>query len=133
MCGETRKHGSEGRGSGDAAPLPDQDLGCQVRKGEKGSLVVQYGTFTPREREDDDERALPYLKGYTVFNVEQIENLPDRFHRPVEELPAMAVPHLETVETFVRNTGAAVTCGGTTACYRRAPDDILMPERGTLR
>ncbi len=57
-----------GRGSGDAALLPDQDLGGQVRKGEKGSLVVKYGTFTPKEREDDDERAIPYLKGYTVFN-----------------------------------------------------------------
>lgn len=106
-----------------------QDLGGQVRKGEKGSLVVKYGTFTPKEREDDDERAIPYLKGYTVFNVEQIENLPDRFYRPVEELPATPVPHLETVEAFVRNTGAAITYGGTTACYRPAPDDILMPDR----
>ncbi|WP_457813776.1 zincin-like metallopeptidase domain-containing protein (plasmid) [Sinorhizobium meliloti] len=106
-----------------------QDLGGQVRKGEKGSLVVKYGTFTPKEREDDDERATPYLKGYTVFNIEQIENLPDRFYRPVEELPTTPVPHLETVEAFVRNTGAAITYGGTTACYRAAPDDILMPDR----
>lgn len=106
-----------------------QDLGGQVRKGEKGSLVVKYGTFTPKEREDDDERAIPYLKGYTVFNVEQIENLPDRFYRPAEELPPTPVAHLETVETFVRNTGAAITYGGTTACYRPAPDDILMPDR----
>ncbi|GCA52874.1 DUF1738 domain-containing protein [Sinorhizobium meliloti] len=106
-----------------------QDLGGQVRKGEKGSLVVKYGTFTPKEREDDDERAIPYLKGYTVFNVEQIENLPDRFYRPAADLPATPVPHLETVETFVRNTGAAIAYGGTTACYRPTPDDILMPDR----
>ncbi|APG86717.1 antirestriction protein (plasmid) [Sinorhizobium americanum CCGM7] len=106
-----------------------QDLGGQVRKGEKGSLVVKYGTFTPKEREDDDERAIPYLKGYTAFNVEQIENLPDQFYRPVEELPETPVPHLETVETFVRKTGAAITYGGTTACYRPALDDILMPDR----
>ncbi|WP_028004379.1 ArdC family protein [Sinorhizobium meliloti] len=106
-----------------------QDLGGQVRKGEKGSLVVKYGTFTPKEREDDDERAIPYLKGYTVFNIEQIEDLPDRFYRPVEELPTTPVPHLETVEAFVRNTGAAINYGGTTACYRPAPDDILMPDR----
>ncbi|MBD9524427.1 DUF1738 domain-containing protein [Ensifer sp. ENS02] len=106
-----------------------QDLGGQVRKGEKGALVVKYGTFTPKEREDDDERAIPYLKGYTVFNVEQIENLPEQFYRSVEELPTTPVPHLEAVETFVRNTGAAITYGGTTACYRPAPDDILMPDR----
>jgi antirestriction protein ArdC len=63
-----------------------QDLGGQVRKGEKGSLVVKYGTFTPKDREDDEDRAIPYLKGYTVFNVEQMENLPDRFYSPAEEL-----------------------------------------------
>lgn len=106
-----------------------QDLGGQVRKGEKGSLVVKYSTFNPKEPEDDDERAIPYLKGYTVFNIEQIENLPNRFYRPAADLPATPVLHLETVETFVRNTGAAITYGGTTACYRPAPDDILMPDR----
>ncbi|MHC2543177.1 uncharacterized protein DUF1738 [Ensifer sp. SEMIA 135] len=44
-----------------------QDLGAQVRKGEKGTLVVKYGTFTPKEREDDEDRSIPYLKGYTVL------------------------------------------------------------------
>ncbi len=39
-----------------------QDLGGQVRKGEKGALVVKYGTFAPKEREDDDDRSIPYLK-----------------------------------------------------------------------
>ncbi|KAB1082592.1 DUF1738 domain-containing protein [Neorhizobium galegae] len=106
-----------------------QDLGAQVRKGEKGTLVVKYGTFTPKEREDDEERSIPYLKGYTVFNVEQIEKLPDRFFGPVEEIPATPVPHLETVETFVKNTGAIVNYGGAKACYRPSCDDILMPDR----
>ncbi|ASY74411.1 ArdC family protein [Sinorhizobium fredii] len=106
-----------------------QDFGGQVRKGEKGALVVKYGTFTPKEREDDDDRAIPYLKGYTVFNVEQIENLPDGFYQPAEALSTTPVPHLDTVETFIRNTAASVTYGGTTACYRPGPDDILMPDR----
>ncbi|RWJ74649.1 MAG: DUF1738 domain-containing protein [Mesorhizobium sp.] len=106
-----------------------QDLGGQVRKGEKGSLVVKYGTFTPKDREDDEDRAIPYLKGYTVFNVEQIDNLPDRFFSPAEELPTAPVPHIETVEAFVRNTRAKVSYGGTKACYRPSIDDILMPDR----
>lgn len=88
-----------------------QDLGGQVRKGEKGALVVKYGTFAPKEREDDGDRGIPYLKGYTVFNVEQIENLPMGFDRPAAELPTTPVPHLQNVEAFVRNTGASVTYG----------------------
>ncbi|RWI67735.1 zincin-like metallopeptidase domain-containing protein [Mesorhizobium sp.] len=106
-----------------------QDLGGQVRKGEKGTLVVKYGTFTPKEREDDEDRSIPYLKGYTVFNVEQIENLPDRFASPAEELPSAPVPHMETVEVFVRNTNARVSYSGTKASYRPTSDDILMPDR----
>lgn len=106
-----------------------QEFGGQVRKGEKGALVVKYGTFAPKEREDDDDRGIPYLKGYTVFNVEQIENLPQEFYRLTEALPTTPVPHLEAVETFVRNTGVAITYGGATACFRPTPDDILLPER----
>lgn len=106
-----------------------QELGGQVRKGEKGALVVKYGTFAPKEREDDDDRGIPYLKGYTVFNVEQIENLPQEFYRPAEALSTTQVPHLEAVEIFVRNTGAVITYGGATACFRPTPDDILLPER----
>jgi antirestriction protein ArdC len=60
--------------------------------------TATIGTFTPKEREDDEDRSIPYLKGYTVFNVEQIENLPDRFASPAEELPSVPVPHMETVE-----------------------------------
>ncbi|TIS88474.1 zincin-like metallopeptidase domain-containing protein [Mesorhizobium sp.] len=106
-----------------------QDLGAQVRKGEKGTLVVKYGTFNPKDHEDDEDRAIPYLKGYTVFNVEQIDSLPDRFFSPAEELPTSPVPHIETVEAFVRNTRAKVSYGGTKACYRPSIDDILMPDR----
>ena len=106
-----------------------QEFGGQVRKGEKGTLVVKYGTFAPKEREDDENRGVPYLKGYTVFNVEQIEKLSQEFYRPTEELPTTQVPQLEAVETFVRYTGAVIAYGGTTACFRPTSDDILLPER----
>ncbi|MET4689492.1 antirestriction protein ArdC [Sinorhizobium fredii] len=106
-----------------------QEFGGQVRKGEKGALVVKYGTFAPKEREDADDRGIPYLKGYTVFNVEQIENLSQEFYRPTEQLPTTPAPHLEAVETFVRNTGAVITYDGATACFRPTADDILLPDR----
>ena len=106
-----------------------QEHGGQVRQGVKGTLVVKYGTFTPNEQEDDDDRAIPYLKGYTVFNVEQIENLPGRFYSPAEVAPLAPVPLLDSVETFIKGTAACVTYGGPRACYRPATDDIIMPDR----
>ena len=61
------------------------ELNAHVRKGEKGSLVVFANAITRTERDDktgeDVEREIPYMKGYTVFNVEQIEGLPEIYLR----------------------------------------------------
>jgi antirestriction protein ArdC len=60
-----------------------QELGGQVRKGEKGSLVVYANTITKTEESEDgqeEERSIPYMKGYTVFNVQQIDGLPAPIH-----------------------------------------------------
>ena len=61
------------------------ELGAHVRKGEKGSLVVYANSITRTEHDektgDDVEREIPFLKGYTVFNVEQIDGLPEHLLR----------------------------------------------------
>ena len=54
------------------------ELKAHVRKGEKGSLVVYANAVTRRETDektgDQIDREIPYLKTYTVFNVEQIKD-----------------------------------------------------------
>ncbi len=57
-------------------------LGGHVRKGEQGTTVVYADRFIQRARErprDPGEkiRAIPFLKRFTVFNVEQCQNLPE--------------------------------------------------------
>ena len=47
----------------------------------RGAAPVVYAstitrTGTDRRRGEETEAAIPFLKGYTVFNVEQIEGLP---------------------------------------------------------
>ena len=62
-----------------------QDLGGQVRLGEHGTLVVYAGTVTraaPGEDGRESEREIPFLKGYTVFNAEQVDGLPEHFRAP---------------------------------------------------
>ena len=55
------------------------ELDGHIRKGEKGSLVVYADSITRKETDektgDEIEREIPFLKGYTVFNVEQIDGL----------------------------------------------------------
>src|SRR5262245_23281632 len=58
-------------------------LGGNVRKGEHGTTVVYADRFVPddelRRATHDGEapRAIPFLKRFTVFNVEQCQDLPD--------------------------------------------------------
>ncbi len=54
------------------------ELGPHVRKGETGTLVVFADGITRTEDGENGEsveRSIPYLKSYTVFNVERIEGL----------------------------------------------------------
>jgi antirestriction protein ArdC len=63
------------------------EFDAHVRKGEKGSLVVYANTVTKTEDDgagNEVEREIPFLRGYTVFNVEQIEGYMRRSqNRPV--------------------------------------------------
>src|ERR1700761_1336431 len=55
------------------------ELGGQVRKGEKGSLVVYANEIVRTDTDEsgaDVEVKIPFMKGYTVFNGEQIDGLP---------------------------------------------------------
>ena len=57
-----------------------QELGGHVRKGEKSSTVVKFGTVE-REDENGEERQIPYARAYRVFNADQIEGLADEVLR----------------------------------------------------
>ncbi|MBL29447.1 MAG: antirestriction protein, partial [Rhodospirillaceae bacterium] len=76
-----------------------KELGGHVRKGEKGSLVVYANTITRTEIDADtgeeEERDIPFMKGYSCFNVEQIEGLPSHYY-------AVAEPQLDPVERIER-------------------------------
>src|SRR3546814_8926028 len=77
-----------------------KEHGGFVRKGETGALVVYANSFTATETDEDgeeSEREIPYLKGYTVFNCEQIEGLPAHYYARAEE-PASPVARLRSEE-----------------------------------
>lgn len=106
------------------------ELGGHVRKGESGSPVVHANsckrTDTDPETDEVDERHIPFLKAYTVFNVEQIEGLPERYLASQERV-ANPDTTLQAVETFFAATGADIHHGGNAACYIPSRDRIHMP------
>jgi antirestriction protein ArdC len=106
------------------------ELGGCVRKGEHGSLVVYASTFTRTGTDDktgeESERDIPFLKGYTVFNVEQIDGLPERFRAPAPALPA-GLERIERAEAFAASTGAVIRHGGNRAFFSPSGDFVQMP------
>jgi antirestriction protein ArdC len=108
-----------------------QELGGHVQKGEHGSLVVYANTFTRTDTDaetgEETEQEIPFLKGYTVFNVEQIEGLPAHYYAMAQE-PALEPARRDSrAEAFFAATGADIRQGGNRAAYAIGPDCIRMP------
>ena len=106
-----------------------QELGGQVRRGEQGSQVVYANRITRTDiadNGDEIEREIPFLKSYTVFNVEQVDGLPASFHAPAAPglEPAARIDH---AEQFFAATGASICHGGNRAYYAMGADRVQMP------
>ena len=124
----------EAQASGFVSPLwmtyrQAQALGAQVRKGESGAAIVYYGdtSTTIRDETSGEEKAqsFRFLKTYTVFNVAQIDGLPDRFHIVPEPTPE--AERIDTAEAFFARLPATVNHGGDKAYYMPSADRIQLP------
>ena len=106
------------------------ELDAHIRKGEKGSLVVYADSITRKETDEktggEVDREIPFLKGYTVFNVEQIEGLPEVYYAKVT--PTLdTVARIEHADRFFAALGATIRYGGNRAFYSITEDAIQMP------
>lgn len=108
------------------------EAGGNVRKGEHGTKVYFVKQLRVRERDTDagdeaDEKIIPMMREYTVFNVAQCGNLPESI---VDGKPAR-VRNPDTrddlVDEFLRSTGADMREGQGEAYYAPGGDYISLP------
>lgn len=106
------------------------ELGGHVRKGEKGSPVVYANTLTRTERDDatgkEVDQTIPFMKGYTVFNIEQIEGLPAHYYAPAKT-QLNPDQRVAAADAFFADTGADIRHGGNSAYYCPPQDYIQIP------
>lgn len=105
------------------------ELGGNVRKGEKGTNIVFFKKLTVADRADptgEAEKQIPMLRTYTVFNVEQIENLPARFAPRLVELVG-GKERDDAAEAALRSSGADIRESGDGAYYAPGADFVNMP------
>ena len=114
--------------------LQAKELGGHVRKGEKGCMVVKYGTFE-KEVEDTatgtvEEKKLGYLKSYTVFNASQIEGIAFPSPAPLPVLTASEITAQARQIVAGMPNPPTIKEGYAIPSYSQGTDSVQMPERG---
>lgn len=108
------------------------ELGGNVRKGERGTKVYFVKQLQIRDRSepegsDDATRMVPMMREYTVFNVAQCENLPDRVVNPAVKAVRNKDERDPLANQFVATTRADIREGHGQAAFLPGSDYITMP------
>lgn len=118
-----------------------KEKGGQVRRGEKGTEVFYASSYVPKDQREEARKAaargeilivrpIHFLKSYHVFNVSQIDGLPDDMTGGGPELTEPE--KIEEGERIARDSGAEIRHGGaiharSDAFYSTAGDYVHMP------
>ena len=98
------------------------EKGGQVKKGEKGTPVVFYKTLKIEETKTDKEKMIPLMRNFTVFNIEQVDGLDEKYFEAAEKFENDSI---EEIESFIKKTKAKIGTGQPS--YSPGLDIIKMP------
>ena len=105
------------------------ELGGNVRKGARGTKVFFVKQLQVRDHGGDDSsstRLVPMMREYTVFNVDQCENLPDSIITGNPMRVRNPGTRDELADAFLRSTGADIREGNGEAYFVPSRDFISM-------
>ena len=100
-------------------------IGAKVKKGEKSASVL-FTKHLVEKGEDGQDKPRTIIKAYSVFNVDQLENVPDTYLFNQELPNSEAVMYGQAAELISRNR-ITVRNGGNKAAYYPRQDEVHMP------
>lgn len=109
-----------------------QERGGQIRKGEKGTPVI-FWNWAQRQVEGEngttEEKEIPFMRYYTVFNLQQIDGL------QLNHEEANAFAPVVSCEEVIKNMPLApkIEHGFDKACYVPSLDIVRMPPRSAFK
>lgn len=107
-----------------------KELGGQVRKGEKGTLVTFWKSITKTDPDTREETKSFILRYHKVFNADQADGLPEKYHKPIERAAVEGWAHCDKItDGYLSNAGPSLTYGGNRAYYVPSLDAITVPPR----
>jgi len=112
-------------------------LGAHVRKGERASTIIYYearmmdkdGAENLADGDEADKRFVPLLRVFSVFNLDQVDDLPTT-HQPVT--PDFAWHAGTTPDQIIDGSGAEIRHQGFKAFYSPPNDLIYLPGKGNF-
>ena len=112
------------------------ELGGHVRKGERGTKVYFVKQLQIRDDGAGDNaltRLVPMMREYTVFNVDQCENLPDSVTAGKPARVRNPDTRDALADAFLHSSGADIREGHGEAYYVPSRDFISMPAFGAFK
>ncbi len=103
------------------------EAGGNVRKGEHGTKVCFFKQLTVADKASGEDKTIPMLRDYTVFNVSQCEGLPDAIVNGEDRAPINQDEREALADRFIASTGADFREGTGIPCYVPSKDFISMP------
>jgi antirestriction protein ArdC len=111
------------------------DLGGNVRKGEKSSMVIFWKMLDKHNQDqDDDTKAtgkIPMLKHYNLFSAEQCDGIPIPPDPEETVNPFTPIQKAEQIIKGYKNP-PSIHYGGNKAFYRPSEDRVQMPHEHTF-
>jgi antirestriction protein ArdC len=108
------------------------ELGGTVRKGQKACPVVFWKWLDVDDHRKGEQKRVPFLRYYSVFNVAQCDGLEGVVPQP--ETPLKDHSAIATAESVVDGMPQRpeIRLGQGRAFYAPAPDYVGIPDRGTF-
>ena len=109
-----------------------KDKGGQVRKGEKSTLVVFWTMFEAKDK-NGDEKKIPMLRYYNVFNLDQVDGI----ERPTsEDSKPLDFSPMEEAESLIKGycerENLQIKFERSQAFYSPVLDYVNMPKKETF-
>lgn len=109
-----------------------QAAGGSVKKGSKGTKIFYFDSIKVKDKETGEEKTIPMLKCFTVFNVAQCENLnPEKLMIKRSEQTNKTITDIQEIEEIAASFGVEIAhCESLESpCYFPSKDVIRMPKR----
>ena len=106
-----------------------QAIGAHVKKGSKAVPVIFFKTMTVKDKATGDDKAVPVIKSYSVFNLDDIELADSKLVRDDgdDDSEKPVIIRLTAPETILAESGADIRHGGNRAFYVPSHDFIQLP------